>query len=58
MARIDVSARVLELIRELRAAGENSENETLERILGDVVSDRDARLRAYERADQDIQSTN
>lgn len=58
MPKIDLSDRVVELIRSLRAAGETTEDETLARILADVAEDRDARLRAYERAEQDIQSTN
>lgn len=58
MPKIDLSDRVLDLIRSLRAAGETTEDQTLARILAAVADDRDARLRAYERAEQDIQSTN
>ena len=58
MAKIDVSPRVLELIGKLRATAETTENETLERVLEDAAADLDARLRAYEQAEQDVQSTN
>jgi hypothetical protein len=58
MAKIDVSPRVLDLIRALRATGETTETETLERVLGEAAADLDERLRAYERAEQDVQSTN
>ena len=58
MAKIEVSGRVLELIRDLRATGETTESETLERILGNAAADREDQLRAYERAEQDVQSTN
>ena len=58
MAKIDVSPRVMDLIRALRATGETTETETLERVLGSAAADLDERLRAYERAEQDVQSTN
>ena len=58
MAKIDVSPRVLDLIRALRATGETTETETLERVLGEAAADLDERLRAYEQAEQDVQSTN
>ena len=58
MAKIDVSPRVLDLIRALRATGETTETETLERVLGEAAADLDERLRAYERAEQDVQSIN
>lgn len=58
MVKIEVSERVLDLIRDLRATGETTETATLERVLADAIADREERLRAYERAEQDIQSTN
>ncbi|MEX2453621.1 MAG: hypothetical protein WD470_02900 [Rhodospirillaceae bacterium] len=58
MPQIDVSEQVMILIRSLKAAGETTENETLARVLGDVAADRDDRLRKYEQAEQDVQSTN
>ena len=58
MPTIDVSQNVLRLIRALRAAGEKTENDTLERLLGGVSSAREEALRKYEESEQDIQSTN
>lgn len=58
MPTIDVSQDVLRLIRSLRATGEKSENETLERVLRGLASARDEALRKYEQAEQDTSSTN
>lgn len=58
MPQIDVSPEVLDLIRSLKGPGESTENDTLARILGDTASARDRLLAEYERAEQDVQSTN
>ncbi len=58
MPSITISHDVLELIRSLKQAAENTEDETLRRILAGAKADRDRRLRAYETTDQDTQSTN
>ncbi len=58
MPSITVSEDVLGLIQALKRAGEESEEDTLRRILDDAVSERDRRLRAFEAAEQDTQSTN
>lgn len=58
MPTIEVSRKVLRLIRALRKTGEKTENDTLERVLGDRESARERALREYEKAEQDIQSTN
>lgn len=58
MPTIDVSQKVLRMIRSLRTKGEKTENDTLERLLGDLSSARERALREYEKSEQDIQSTN
>ena len=58
MPTIDVSQNVLRLIRSLRTTGEKTENDTLERLLRDLSSTLEKALREYEKAEQDIQSTN
>lgn len=58
MPTIDVSQNVLRLIRTLRRTGEKTENDTLERLLRDAASAHEQALREYEKAEQDIQSTN
>ena len=58
MPTIDVSQNVLRMIRSLRTAGEKTENDTLERLLGDLSAAREEALRKYEEAEQDIKSTN
>ena len=58
MPSITVSDHVLERIRSLKQAREATEDEVLRRILDQVHSDRESRLRAYENTDHDIQSTN
>ncbi len=55
MPSITVSKVVFERIWSLKEPGEKSENDILKRVLG---SEADSRLREYEKADQDIQSTN
>jgi predicted CopG family antitoxin len=58
MPSITVSKVVFERIWSLKEPGEESENDILKRVLGSDTSDVDSRLRDYEKADQDIQSTN
>ncbi len=58
MPSITVSEDVLGLIQALKRTGEMSEEDTLRRVLDDAVSERDRRLRAFEAAEQDTQSTN
>jgi predicted CopG family antitoxin len=58
MPSITVSDHVLERIRSLKQGRDATEDEVLRRILDQVHSDREGRLRAYENTDQDIQSTN
>ncbi len=58
MPSITVSEDVLGLIRALKRAGEKSEDETLRRVLDDAISENKRRLRAFEAAEQDTQSTN
>lgn len=58
MASITVSEDVLALIRSFEQTKAESEDQILRRVLDGAVTDRKKRLKAYERADQDIQSTN
>ena len=58
MPSITVSRGVFDRIWSLKEPGEKSEDEILERVLGSPPSDDESRLRAYEKADQDIQSAN
>ena len=58
MPSITVSEHVLGLIRSLKRAGENSEDETLRRILDDAAAEKARRLKAYETIKQDTSSTN
>ncbi len=58
MSSIAVSDYVVMRIRALKQAGENSEEETLRRILEHANSEKERRLRAFEAAEQDTQSTN
>ena len=58
MPSITVSEDVLGLIRSLKRAGENSEDETLRRILEHAKSEMGTRLRVFEAAEQDTSSTN
>ncbi len=58
MPSITVSEHVLGLIRALKRTGEKSEDEILRRILEQAKSEKESRLRAFEAAEQDTQSTN
>lgn len=58
MPSITVSDDVLARIRVLKQAGEKTEDDVLRRVLAEAVSEKESRLRAYERTAQDIQSTN
>ena len=58
MPSITVSQKLFDRIWSLKEPGEKSEDEILERVLGSPPSDDEGLLRAYEKADQDIQSTN
>ncbi len=58
MPSITVSQDVFDRIWSLKQPGEKSEDEILKRALGSPASDSESRLRDYEKADQDIQSTN
>lgn len=58
MPTITVSEDVLAQIRSLKQAGEATEESVLRRVLSDVLAERDKRLEDYERAAQDVQSTN
>ena len=58
MPAITVSQEVFDRIWALKESGDTSEDQILARVLGSSPSDDESRLRAYEKADQDIQSTN
>ncbi len=58
MPSITVSQELFDRIWSLKRAGEKSESESLERVIGPSSPDGEGRLRDYEKADQDIQSTN
>jgi hypothetical protein len=58
MPSITVSQHIFDRIWSLKEPGDTSEDQILERVLGSPPSDDESRLRAYEKADQDIQSTN
>ena len=58
MPSITVSRDVYDRIWSLKKAGEKSEDEILARVLNAPDIDDESRLEAYEKADQDIQSTN
>ena len=58
MPSITVSEHVVARIRALKRAGETSADQTLRRILDAASPDRKTILTAYEKAEQDIQSTN
>ncbi len=58
MPSITVSQDVYDRIWSLKEPGEKSEDVILKRVLGAPTSDDESRLRAYAKADQDIQSTN
>ena len=58
MPSITVSQELFDRIWSLKQAGEKSEDDILARVLGSEPPDTEDRLRDYEKADQDIQSTN
>ena len=58
MPSINVSQEVYDRLWSLKGPGEKTEDEILARVLGTISPDDKSRLRAYEKADQDIQSTN
>ena len=58
MPTITVSEDVLKKLRALRRPGEITDDQVLERIVGEASGEREERLRAYEAQEQDIQSTN
>ncbi len=58
MPSITVSQDVFDRIWSLKQPGEKSEDDILARVLGSESPDTEGRLRDYEKADQDIQSTN
>ncbi len=58
MPSITVSQEVLDRIWSLKESGEKTEDAILARVLASEAPDSESRLRAYEKADQDIQSTN
>ena len=58
MPSITVSEDVVGLIQALKRTGEESEDEILRRVLDDAISENKRRLRAFEAAEQDTQSTN
>ena len=58
MPSITVSQDVFDRIWSLKEPGEKTEDAILERVLGSPAGYDESRLRAYEKADQDIQSTN
>ncbi len=58
MPSITVSQDVFDRIWSLKEPGEKTEDAILKRVLGSPADDDESRLRAYEKADQDIQSTN
>lgn len=58
MPTIEISEEVRALIREFAHGDDESDTAVLERILCTAKADRDAALRAYEQAEQDISSTN
>ena len=58
MPQITVSEEVLRKLRALRRPGEITDDQVLERIVGEASGEQEKRLRAYEAQEQDIQSTN
>ncbi len=58
MPSITVSQNVFDRIWSLKEPGDKTEDQILERVLGSPSSDDESRIRAYEKADQDTQSTN
>ena len=58
MPSITVSRSVLQRIRALREAADETDDQVLARVLALAEADRKARLRAYEAQEQDTRSTN
>ena len=58
MPSITVSQEVFDRIWSLKEGGDGSEDQILARVLNLPVFDDESQLRAYEKADQDTQSTN
>lgn len=58
MPSITVSDDVVGQIRSLRESRDETEDQTLRRVLAGVLAERDRLLKAYEKSDQDVQSTN
>ncbi len=58
MPSITVSQKLFDRIWSLKEPGEKTEDQILKRVLGSPPSDDESLIRAYEKADQDIQSTN
>jgi hypothetical protein len=58
MPSIIVSEDVVERIRGLKLSRNESEDETLRRILDDAAAEKARRLKAYETIEQDTSSTN
>jgi len=58
MPSITISQDVFDRIWSLKQADDKSEDQILARVLNAPPADDESRIRAYEKADQDIQSTN
>lgn len=58
MPTIDISDEVLALIRGFAQSEDETDEAVLKRILEAARADHNSALRAYEKADQDISSTN
>ena len=58
MPNIAVSEEVLKKLRALRRPGEITDDQVLERIVGEASGEQEKRLRAYEAQEQDTRSTN
>ena len=58
MPTITVSEEVLRKLRALRRQGEVTDDQVLERVVNAAAGEQEKRLRAYEAAEQDTQSTN
>jgi hypothetical protein len=58
MPSITVSQDVFDRIWSLKEAGDKSEDQILARVLKAPPGDDESRIKAYEKADQDTQSTN
>ena len=58
MPTIEISDEVRHLIRGFAHSDDESDDAVLRRVLGRAQKEHDAALRAYEKAEQDISSTN